>query len=257
MPSALDVDKEGDTGDWRMAFVARVAEDSVPYKKDQLISQVSAVEVEPAVLLSFTTPSSIALALNIAERAANTAVGLRVKIAHQELLADGAKAFGVTSETLPALFDFLEHSMIAVVFSYQAIEAFANHVIARELNQPTEVIRKKKKEILTPEQLERQLRTGEKLCEVLPLIRSVKSPKGTALWERFKQLEVARDSTVHLKLKDQYAKSKEALFLQMLSAKTKDFPSTAADVIRHYFKADAEPRWLLRFLADREAAMGS
>ena len=32
MTSALDVDVDGDAGDWRMAFVARVAGDAPPYK---------------------------------------------------------------------------------------------------------------------------------------------------------------------------------------------------------------------------------
>lgn len=44
MPSALDVDEEGDAGDWRMALVARVADDAPPYKKGDVVRQVSAVE---------------------------------------------------------------------------------------------------------------------------------------------------------------------------------------------------------------------
>lgn len=251
MPSALDVDKQGDVGDWRMALVARVAEDAPPHKKGDVVRQVSAVESVPGVLLSFVTPSSVALALNIAQRAATNAVGLRLAIAHCELQAGDSKAFGVTSETIPTLYDFLEQSMVSAVFSYQAIEAFANQVIARELNQSLEVNCRGKKQLLTPEQLERQLATGEKLAQVLPIVRSVKSPKGTALWERFNELELARDSTIHLKVKDQYAKSKESLFFQMLTATTTDFPGIAADVVSHYFKPGTEPRWLLRFLMAR------
>lgn len=248
MPSALDVDKEGDAGDWRMAAVARVAEESGPYKVNDLVRQVQAVEIAPGTVLSFPTPSSVALALNIAEQAARRAVNLKLQIAYQELKAGDSAAFGVTTEAIPTLYDFLEQSMLSAVFSYQAVEAFANSEIARQQKESMEVMFRRKTRTMMLEEIERRFTTTEKLSQILPAIRSVESPRSTPKWDRFKRLEVARNSTVHLKVKDQYAKDKDSLFFQMLSIKTTEFPSAAAEIIRHYFKPDSEPRWLLLFL---------
>ena len=187
-----------------------------------------------------------------AERAALHAAEVRLAIPHTEVRAAGTTAFTVTTEAIPLLYDFFEQSMIGAVFSYLAIEAFANQVIARELTQSLEVDYHGRRQTLTPEQLERRLATREKLSQVLPVIRSVASPKGTALWERFTRLELARDSTVHLKVKDQYPKVKESLYFQMLTADATALPGIAAEMIRHYHRPNAEPRWLLRFLRSRD-----
>ncbi len=247
MPSALDVDLDGDAGDWRLVFVARLAEDNPPHKKGDILRQVSAVETAPSTTLSFATPSSVAMSLNVAAKAAASAQQLQLRIVHEELIGPSGKAFGVTADTLPVLFDFLEQCMVSAVFAYQAIEAFANHVISRQMQAPMEVETKGKKVVLQPDELEKRLTTSEKLSQVLPVVRGVSSPKGTALWQRFRELEDARDSTIHLKVRDQFAKDKDALFFKMLGASPSRFPLVGRDVVRHYFHPGTEPRWLLRF----------
>ena len=248
MPSALDVDIEGDAGDWRQVLVARVAQDSPPYKVGDLVRQVSAVEVSAGKLISFATPSSVAMALNVARQAATTAEDLRTKIVFRAVNAGDKPAFGVASDSLPVLYDFLENSMLSAVFSYQAIEAFANSSIVRGLTSPQEVTSKGKSVVMTPEEMERWLTTSEKLDQVLPLLKSVKSPKGTVIWQNFQKLEDARNSTVHIKTRDQYGNTGDSLFFQMLSVRTTAFPSIAAKLIRHYFLENQVPRWLLKFL---------
>lgn len=253
MPNALDVDKDGDVGDWRMDMVGRVDGDQGEYKNNSNVRHVAAVEVQPGIINSFAVPSSVALALDIAEQAAQRASSLRLRIPFQPIKAEGAAAFGVTTEGLPAIYDFLEQSMIAAVFAYQAVESFANGVIGRHLNEPMTVARRgRKPKPFAPEQLVRRLSTSEKLLLVLPKIRDVESPEGSPKWQRFERLESARDSTVHLKAKDQYGKDRDSLFFKMLSISPIEFPSAAVMTIHHYFKPDGEPRWLLKFLHLRD-----
>lgn len=233
-------------------MVARVAGDSPPYKPGDIVQQVSAVETASGKLISFSTPSSVAMALNISRRAALEAEALKPKISFRGLSAGDKPAFGVDSESLPGLYDFLENSMLAAVFSYQAIEAFANSFIVRGLASPREVTSKGKSVAMTPEEMERWLTTSEKLDQILPSLRSVPSPKGTAIWQDFQKLEDARNSTVHIKTRDQYGTSPESLFFQMLSLKTTLFPGIAARLIKNYFAEKQEPRWLLKFLASTD-----
>lgn len=245
MASAADVDLEGDVGDWRMALVARVTEDNPPYLKGQIVRQVSAVEYLHDTVLSFTTPSSIAMALNIADKAARAASELRTRLAFHQLQDN--KSFSMAIDSLPEFYDFLEQSMIAAIFSYQAIEAFANSVISRELSGAVTILRGRKQRSMMPAELERQLKLADKLTLVLPKARDVESPEGSALWERFIRLEDARHSTVHLTVKDQYAKDRDSLFFKMLHLKATEYPAAAAAIIRYYFESGTEPRWLIRF----------
>lgn len=252
MTNALDVDKDGDAGDWRMSMVARVAEVSGHYRANDIVRHVVSVEEQPGLLLSFAVPSSVALALDIAEQAAQRASSLKLQISYKQVNVGGGAAFGVATDGLPTLYDFLEQSMIAAVFAYQAVESFANGVIGRELKGPMKVPRGRKLRELTPDKLARQLSTKEKLMWVLPKFKHVDSPEGSVKWKRFERLESARDSIVHLKVYDQFGKDRESLFFKMLDIRTTEFPSAAVMLIHHYFKADGEPRWLLKFLGLRD-----
>lgn len=66
------------------------------------------------------------------------------------------------------------------------------------------------------------------------------------MWEPFKRLQDARDSTVHLKMRDQYTLDEDSLLFQFLSHKAGEFPKAAADMIRYFHAPGQEPRWLLR-----------
>ncbi len=252
MPNALDVDKEGDAGDWRMHMVARIAQDSGHYKTNDILRHVVSAIGPSGVLFSYAVPSSVALALNSAEQAAKLAEQLKLKIPWQPTKSGEVTAFAVASEGLPPLYDYFEQCMVSAVFAYQAVEAFANAVIGREVRKPMKVPRGRKLKSMTPEQLARSLSTSEKLKWVLPVVRHVESPEGTSKWQRFERLEETRNATVHLKVSDQFGKDRFALFFRMLDMKSAEFPSAAVTIIHHYFKKGAEPRWLLKFLQFRD-----
>lgn len=252
MPNALDVDKPGDAGDWRTNMVARVDGDQGHYKDNDIVRQVVSATGPTGIRFGYAVPSAVALSLNIAETAAQTAETLKLKIHWQPTNAGGETAFTVTTDGLPPLYDFFEQCMLSAVFSYQAVEAFANYVIGRELTHSMKVRRGGKLKTLTPEELAKQLSTGEKLKRVLPAIRKVESPEGTAKWKRFERLEETRHAAIHLKVGDQFGKDRFTLFFKLLDMKIAEFPSAAVTIVHHYFKLDAEPRWLLKFLRVRD-----
>jgi hypothetical protein len=254
MANALDVDAGGDAGDWRMAMVARLAQ-SVPaaypggpsHEVGTLVRQTSLVQTVRGELIGFTTPSAVALALDIANRASVEAAQLFEDVSYATVATPHGAGRSVEESSVPTLYNFFEQCMLSAVFSFQALEAFCNQVILRELKDALEVKRKERRVTLCPNDLEHQLSTNEKLAQVLPKIRAVPTPKGKAVWEPFKRLQQARDATVHLKASDQYSTDHDSLFFQFLSHKASEFPPAAANMIRYFYPiVDARPRWLLK-----------
>jgi len=254
MPSAIDVDSGGDVGDWRIAAVTRLAQDlpaaypgGPSHKSGTAVYQASLVKTKQGELISFTTPSAVALALNLAIRASQEAARLYSDISYREVLTPDGMGRSVEGATSHVLYDFFEQCMLSAVFSFQALEAFCNQIILRELKEAVEVKRRDKRVVLPPIELERQLSTSEKLALIIPKARKLPTPKGKAVWEPFKRLQEARDATVHLKARDQYSADQDSLFFQFLSHKAAEFPKAAAEMIRYFYPVkDSWPRWLHR-----------
>ncbi|MEJ6079881.1 hypothetical protein MT391_15295 [Vibrio sp. 1-Bac 57] len=241
-------------GDWRIAAVTTITAD-VPaaflggpsHKAGTPLFQSCLVQTEDNLNIGFTLPSSTAMALNIAINAALNAERCKAKIEYSKVLTPQGDGLAVKHENDDALFDYFEQCMIAVTFAFQAVEVFCNHTIARELNEAIEVKRRKKRVTLSPLELERQLSTEEKISIILPQIKGVPTPKGKKPWEAFKNLKVARDSTIHMKNMDQQVIDKESLFFQFLSKDCETFPQAAIAMI-HYFLKGKEPRWLQKLI---------
>lgn len=139
--------------------------------------------------------------------------------------------------------------MMAVTFSFQALEAFCNHTITNDLEGTFTLTRKNEGRAFTAIELEREVSTEEKLSSVLPEILGVKSPKGGKVWQDFVTLKRARDSTTHLKSSDQYPDrnvDRETLFYQFLNNDPTDFPKAAIRMIVYFAETKRLPRWLLK-----------
>ena len=203
---------EDEFGDWRISAVGTIKED-IPaaypggpsHKAGTPIYQSTLVQTEDKQNIGFTLPSSTAMALNIAINAAKSAKDFKSRIAYGKVATPQGSGLAVNHDSDECLFNYFEQCMIAVTFSYQAIEVFCNHTIAREIKEATEVKRRKKRVILSPLELERQLSTEEKISLILPKIKGLPTPKGKRPWEAFKKLKEARDSTIHMKNIDQQA----------------------------------------------------
>lgn len=240
-------------GDWRIAAAARLAKDlsaafpgGPSHKAGTPVYQTELVQTKTGDYLSFLTPSATAMAFSIAIAAARQARSLFSALTYDRVLTPHGPGKAISNARIGELFDFFEQCMISVTFSFQALEVYANHTIARHARDAMEVKRGKNTVLLDPSELERQLSTEEKLGSVLPRIRDVATPKGKAVWDKFRVLKDTRDATIHLKSRDtRNAKEsgKEHLFFQFLNVDPSTFPKAAAEMVRHFEKGRV-PRWL-------------
>lgn len=245
--------KSDGLGDWRIAAVTILAEDlpaTFPgghsHKAGAPVYQTDHVQNSKGEFIGFIAPSATAMAFHIAIEASKKALGLYDMLTYDDVLTPHGPGKSISKERSGELFDFFEQCMISATFSFQALETFCNHTIVRELKQPMEFKRYEKCIILNPQEIERQLSIDEKLATVLPKIKNVETPKGKKVWEQFKVLKDARDSTIHLKSIDQYSANtteKETLFFQFLNHKAVEYP-LSAEVMIQYFVGNNKPRWL-------------
>lgn len=226
--------------DWRVAKAAKVAEDTLlpsgkPAKKGDLVLVVTFTEDSREGIVHFPTPGAPMLATNVAVRASHGAADLRRKV-------NWTTIPGVPEKHLPnvdahLLFDYFEQAMIAATFSFQALEAFANQLIANAVEGTYVLRRKDGDREVSGDELERVASTEEKFSTILPDLTGKSSPKGKAVWASFKKLKAARDSITHLKSYDHYVRGgvdTESLYYRLLNSEAREYPRTALALMRHF-----------------------
>lgn len=248
-------------GDWRIDTVASLAEPYGSIPAGTPVRLMSTAKHSRHKYLSFVTPSASALCLNVAINAAALAEGIRPRLLLTHMTThEGERGSLVRDESIADLYYFFEQSMIAVVMSFQAIEILANSIIGRRATEKITVRRKGGLvKQFTPKEAERELSTEEKVGQALPSILAVPSPRGTRVWQSFKKLKDARDSTVHLKSNDIYTRNqvdRESLFFYFLNRDARYYPNEAIKVITHFFPK-SRPRWLAHAteIAGRDSAI--
>ena len=134
-----------------------------------------------------------------------------------------------------------------MILSFTAIEAFANHLIPDDHRFSVDRQDGQCTCVYTKPQIERFVKLDTKLAEVLPEVRSVKSPKGTKVWQGFIWLKNLRDRLVHLKSSDLKQRQDKNLedyaWAMLLDPKVLRSAQVAKDVMAWYFPEDP-PRWL-------------
>jgi hypothetical protein len=152
----------------------------------------------------------------------------------------------LTARNPTQLFDYFESLMSHVVFSFNAIEAFANWKIPEDYVHITErkgmQVSWQKTEVLERSTIE------EKLTVILPKVLDVKSPKGTRIWERFIELKRIRDRVTHPKPSD-YTPTKHGvkattLWGMMMRQHATPHCDHAHDLIGHF---GAPHRWFRQY----------
>jgi len=248
-------------GDWRIHSALEVGENNFspltgkPIKAGSPAYLFTSTTNNKNKPVGFITPSSTAMALNIAMNASEKARELKNDIKYTETRSQLGPALSVPVENLEVLYDYFEQCMISITFSYQALETNCNWEISvsEKLTFPLSLKRYKGEEIFnTAEELERRLSTEEKLHLILPKIRDIDSPKGKGVWANYKKLKRARDSIVHIKSKDQYPNSgidkdvdNESLYFMLLNQDTRFFPKTAIELLLYFYSKDeALLRWM-------------
>lgn len=243
-----------DLGDWRFEAISRLANDlpaaypgGPSHKAGSRVSLSTVGPNKDGKLISFTTPSAVALALNIAIASSNKAIEAKPKLPFVAIPGPTGIVHQIHEGQSSNLFDFFEQCMISTTFSFQAIESFCNHVIRRTI-KPSEKLKVRGfNQKLSVDEIERKLSTSDKLSDVLPKILALPTPKGSKIWEDFAKLRAIRDATVHLKSSDQYPMNdlaKQTLFIKLLDTDPREFTATATAIIDYFYSGNPRPRWL-------------
>jgi hypothetical protein len=249
--------------DWRLLFETRLTNDlPAAYTGGPVHSAGARLIVSTigsrrgTVPLSFDTPSTSALALSAAIRASGDDRELRGSLMYRPIVSPYGPVETVTDDTTSLLYDFFERAYVAVVFSYQAVEAFANEETQRLVTTPQHVNVRGRWEDLDADACERWLSTVQKIADVLPSLLGISPPRKAKWWPAFKELERLRDATVHLKARHVYPRADRPIgtfFHDLLAVRSlSSFPQTAVSVIEHLHENRARPAWLVaaRELAD-------
>lgn len=151
------------------------------------------------------------------------------------------------------LFDAFENLIACVIFSYSAIEAFANFEIPKEYIFKIERKDKRCQEIYNHAQIERFLNLEMKLKIILPDILQTKSKIPNKIWQDYLWLKKIRNRFVHLKHSDWDNKPVDkkklytGLWYDLLSEKIIQSPIIAFKIIEHFDLHPSRHRWIGKF----------
>lgn len=95
--------------------------------------------------------------------------------------------------------DFIELIQTSIVFSYTALEAFANLSIPEDYEYESEVNNKGILEIYNKKAIERWLPLKTKIANILPVIYETKNIEKQNFWPHFIDLEKCRHDIIHQK----------------------------------------------------------
>jgi hypothetical protein len=212
--------------------------------------------VEIAETLRFTSkrvfstpvPDAVALSMSVAVEASKRGDRLHTLLTTLAASLSSDPGSQVSLKSVEAeYFDGLQQLVLLAIFSYSAIEAFANltipeaHVYRRTRSDGRCI------EEYDRPQIEKFIPLVEKVDAVLPAITEVASPKGTKLWERLVQLQRLRDRLIHLKPAEWRENQPEArgdtIWSDLLAPDVLTIYRTAVEIVS-YFTPGEKPRWL-------------
>lgn len=194
-------------------------------------------------IVSFGIPAPSALCLSIAHRAwVRSESALKDDIFHAPNGYFEPKDHAI-------LFDIFEDRLENIVFSFTAIEMFANLILPEDYVFRASRDDRRCTEEYSRDQAERHLSIERKLDSVLPGVRGVKSPKGTSLWERFMKLNKLRDRVIHLKWNDvrKSGPDNDTIWRELVLMQHHDFSCDAHDIVMHYCIESNTSRWAKAF----------
>jgi hypothetical protein len=252
-----DEHQDIDSRDWRLQAITTLAEDfrspwtGTLHKAGSVVELVGFVQYDKRHQLALIpVPNAPAIYLSLARKAADLGADF-VNQGFSKYLAplpDGNRRFSLDAEA--DLFDALENMIACIVFSYTAIEAFANQTIPDDFQFEQERSDGRCRETYSKEQIERFISLDTKLDTILPGICSVPSPKDTGAWHNYVWLKRLRDRLIHLKSSDcknsAPENAEDYVWTWLLSNKVLKAPKFAVAIIEHYHP-DKKPRWIRKF----------
>ena len=197
-------------------------------------------------VIGFGLPSAPALYLG----AARNAHLERNRIDLNEVFVTHPHPQGTWPHDHGPLFNYFEAFAREVIFSFTALEAFANESVPADFvyefksNKRSALIKLNKAEI------ERRVTLDEKLKKVLPEAHGLRGPNGTKAWQDYRTLKETRDRLIHLKSIDRKSSGPEhqTVWGGMIEKQGVAFPDLAVRVIGHFQSLVAERRWFARYV---------
>lgn len=237
--------------DWRIHGIALTAEDFVTpdgkkMKAGSVVEMAGFVQLDKEVI-SFPVPNPVALYISLARKAGTKGKAAIKLLKHLEPSSGQFKRLKNEDEEI--FFDGIEQLVACVIFSYSALEAFANISLPNEFSYQRPRGDKKCTEVFSRDQVERYLSLSEKLDKLLPQVFDIVSPKGTSSWQKFVDLQRLRDRFVHLKFDDWQSVSKldnlsATIWTQLLATDVPHIYRTSIDLISYFCQNSYERRWL-------------
>jgi len=231
--------------DWRVEVATTLSADAGAHHAGAPVIKVTVGPRVGLPELVFPTPSPTALGLGAAIQAARRAETSRAGLDVLELHAFGRGMQQITDASIECLYDYFQEAFVSVVFSYVAVETFANLEIRRLITSPREVLVRGQLQLIEVADIERRVSTEDKLVQILSVVSGFPAPRRAKWWPRFKRLG---DDLIHLKDGRAYPRSAGAIpeasiFHELLAtAAMIEYPRTAIHVIRHFTRD--EPPWL-------------
>ncbi|WP_339857948.1 hypothetical protein [Pseudohongiella acticola] len=187
--------------DWRMTGGFVAAEATLPSghvaKAGDMFRVVTTTKLSRKSSLTIPVPNVVAMYIHASHSAWHEYCRLKKQSGISENSAKAEVFFLSDADAI----DAVEKLSISVIMGYAAIESFCNESIPSDHKYwkagPQETI-------LLPTDsttIYRRFSTSEKLCNVLPEIFGVASPKGGkgAAWESYRSLKDLRDGLIHAK----------------------------------------------------------
>jgi len=175
--------------------------------------------------ITLALPNEISISLSILEKSWNESLGLKKDIIRS--IKEGRKS--IARDDMAVQFDYIEKMYTSIIFSYKSVESFCNASIPEDYEYQTKNQRGVT-EIYKKHEIERWIKTSDKVTKILPKIYECESPSKMKFWSNFKELENIRNKVVHSK-----SKTTEDTFVELI---TKDWEScvfSSMRVLEYYF----------------------
>ncbi len=237
--------------DWRLQAITFLKEDWLSEQKVLYQKESTVVEVKSDISIcktksSIRIPNATSLYLSLAFDHSNQAKEAIKNTFNIDEVLFNRDGFDVHQEVESVFFDYFQHAKASIIFSFMALESFANVILPEDFSW--EVERDGIKKTFTREEIERKCSISEKISDILPKIQNVDSPKGGQLWEKFDSLRILRDRITHLKTKDIRKSSiddSDYIWARLMQPSVLEYPYFAIRLME-YFHPNDPPRWLAK-----------
>lgn len=208
--------------------------------------------------LQYYAPNNVGILLSISQKSLSKARNLYkehlnpTKINHLDNLGDLGKRETIIKKS-QIVYDFIEEIQIAIVFGFNALEAFVNLSIPNNYEYRTSPTNKGIVEIYDKKAIERWTNLQTKLGDILVNIYETSDIRKTKLWNNFLEFEKMRNEITHQK-----SIGDTDFYKKYLKGNTFTFCECPSEIIKFFYQAledqnRTNPLW--PWVIDRDASL--